>query len=54
MSNPKVSLIKREQKESLFMKVISQLFMQASLDDSNLRGLYINRVILSPAKVCAM
>lgn len=53
MSNPKVSLIKREQKESLFMKEISQLFMKASIDDPALRGLFVNRVVLSPSKgVC--
>jgi len=53
MSNPKVSTIRREQKESLLMKEISQLFLTASLDDPNLRGLFINRVTLSPSKsVC--
>jgi ribosome-binding factor A len=45
-----VSQVKRAQKESLFFREISQLFLQASLDDNRLQGLYVNRVQLSPDK----
>ncbi|HVX00867.1 MAG TPA: ribosome-binding factor A [Candidatus Babeliaceae bacterium] len=39
--------IKRAQRESLILRYISQLFMQASLDDPRLQGFFINRVKLS-------
>lgn len=40
--------IKRAQKESLLLKEVSKLFMQASLDDPQLSQVFINRVELSP------
>lgn len=44
------SNVKRAQKESLLFREISQLFLQASMDDSRLQGLFVNRVHLSPDK----
>ncbi len=44
------SSVKRAQKESLFFRKISELFLQASLDDDRLRGLTVNRVQLSSDK----
>ncbi len=50
-----VSNVKRAQKESLLFREISQLFLQASLDDSRLQGITVNRVQLSPDKgVCTV
>ena len=45
-----VTNVKRAQKESLFFREISQLFLQATMDDSRLNGLFVNRVQLSPDK----
>ena len=45
-----VSNVKKAQKESLLFREISQLFLQASMDDSRLQGLFVNRVTLSPDK----
>lgn len=45
-----VSNVKRAQKESLFFREVSQLFAEASLDDTRLHGLTLNRVQLSPDK----
>ncbi len=45
-----LSHIKRSQKESLLFREISQLFLQATLDDPRLEGLFVNRVQLSPDK----
>ena len=45
-----VSNVKRAQKESVLFREISQLFLQASLDDPALRNFSINRVQLSPDK----
>lgn len=42
--------VKRAQKESLFFREISKLFMQATMDDKRLQGLFVNRVHLSPDK----
>jgi ribosome-binding factor A len=50
MNNKRVSDIKRSQKEALFLRTISNLFLQATLDDALLRGFCINRVTLSPDK----
>ena len=50
MNNKRVSDIKRSQKEALFLRTISNLFLQATLDDAQLRGFCINRVMLSPDK----
>ncbi len=44
------SAIKRAQKESLLFRVISQLFLQATLDDPRLQGIFVNRVQLSTDK----
>ncbi len=45
-----VSAIKRAQKESLLFREIAQLFLEATLDDSRLQGVVVNRVQLSPDK----
>jgi ribosome-binding factor A len=45
-----ISEIKKAQKESLLFKEISKLYMQASMDDPRLAGIFINRVKLSPDK----
>lgn len=45
-----VSNVKRAQKESLFFREISQLFMQTAMDDQRLQGIFVNRVQLSPDK----
>lgn len=50
MTNPKVSHIKRAQKEKLLMRTISQLFYEACADDVRLNGLSITKVVLSPDK----
>lgn len=42
--------VKRAQKESLFFREISQLFLQATMDDKRLQGIFVNRVALSPDK----
>jgi len=42
--------IKRRQKASVLYKTISQLFLQASQDDTRLQDLFVNRVELSPDK----
>lgn len=50
MINQTTSAIKRAQKESLFLREISHLFLKASMDDKRLQGLHVNRVTLSPDK----
>jgi len=50
MDNIRVSSIKREQKETLLFREISQLVLQLTLDDSRLHGLFVNRVKLSADK----
>jgi ribosome-binding factor A len=53
MNNLKVQLIKKGRKESLLLREISKLVLQASLDDERLRGLFITHVVLSSDKgVC--
>ena len=50
-----ISNVKRAQKESLLFREISQLFLQAGLDDPKLQTITINRVALSPDKgVCTV
>jgi ribosome-binding factor A len=50
MDNPRVSSIKREQKESLLFQEISRLFLQLVLDEPSLQGLSVSRVKLSADK----
>ncbi len=50
MNNKRVSDIKRAQKESLLLKTISKLFLEATMDNKNLSSFYVNRVSLSPDK----
>lgn len=45
-----VSTIKRAQKESVLLRLISQLFTHASNDDKRLRDLFVNRIELSSDK----
>ncbi len=40
--------IKRAQKESYYFKELSQFFLQITMDDPRLSGLFINKVTLSP------
>lgn len=55
MNRPDNSNVKRAQKESLLFREISNLFMQAAMDDSRLKDVFINRVKLSPDKgVCTV
>ncbi len=50
-----VTNVKRAQKESVLLRLISQLFLQAGIDDPQLRGLFVNRVTLSPDKsICTV
>ncbi len=47
--------VKRAQKESLLFREISQLFLEAALDDPKLHSVTINRVALSPDKsICTV
>lgn len=47
--------IKRSQKESLLLRIISQLYHQVSQDDKVLQQAYVTRVQLSPSKtVCTV
>lgn len=51
----RVQLIKKERRESLLLKEISNLFFQASLDDRQLQDFVITRVSLSNDKsVCSV
>ncbi|OGB83159.1 hypothetical protein A3F66_00145 [candidate division TM6 bacterium RIFCSPHIGHO2_12_FULL_32_22] len=50
MSFSRLSDIKRNQKESLIFRVISDLYLQASLEDKNLIGLIPTRASLSSDK----
>lgn len=53
MSEKKQTDVRRSQKEKLYYKEISRLFLQLTMDDSALSGLWINGVRLSPDKsVC--
>lgn len=40
--------IRKAQKESYFHQEISKLFLQITMDEARLNGLFINRVTLSP------
>ena len=51
MTDSSVRNIKRAQKESQFLREISQLFMQLALDDTKLQNLTIDRVKLSPRQM---
>jgi ribosome-binding factor A len=46
----RVSEIKKAQKEKLLFKEISKLFLELTLDNPELRDLFVSRVILSPDK----
>ncbi len=48
--NPRISEIKRHKKESLFRKEISELLLEASIDNPSLKGLSVSQVTLSPDK----
>lgn len=50
MTPPDVKSVKRAQKESVILRLISQLFLQAEIDDPRLTGLTLTRVVLSPDK----
>ncbi len=50
MTYSRVQDIKRAQKERLFFREISNLFLQMTLDDSRVQGISITRVKLSPDK----
>ena len=50
MNNKRVCDIKRAQKASLLLRVISQLFLEVTLDNKELQGFFVNRVDLSPDK----
>ena len=50
MNHSNVSHIKRSQKESLLLRELSKMLLQLSLDDSELSGLFINRVEFSKNK----
>jgi ribosome-binding factor A len=55
MIRPTVKDIKRAQKESVLLRLISELFIQASLEDPELQGIFVSRVALSPDKgVCTV
>jgi len=47
MSDNRVRDIKHAQRESLLHREISNFFLQITLDDPQLQGLYVNRVKLS-------
>jgi ribosome-binding factor A len=42
--------VKKAQKESLLLREISQLFLEKSMEDSELKNLFVNRVSLSSNK----
>lgn len=50
MHNKRVSDIKRAQKTSLYLRTISTLFSQLTLENQDLRSVYVNRIELSPDK----
>ena len=48
-----VKNIKRAQKESIYFREVSSLFLKVTLDDKKLDGLIVNRVRLTPdKKIC--
>ena len=52
MNQSSLSHIKRSQKESLLLKVLSKMLLELGLDDKELSGLFINRVELSKIGAC--
>lgn len=50
MVRSSVSDIKRAQKESALLKIISNLFLVTIRDDSRIQDIFVNRVELSPDK----
>ncbi len=50
MNNRRVADIKRAQKTSLLYRTISKLFLELSLDKSEFRSVFVNRVEISPDK----
>lgn len=44
-----VKKIRKAQKESLFLHEVARLFLEQSMEDSELRNLFVNRVSLSDA-----
>jgi ribosome-binding factor A len=50
-----VDIIKRARRESLLQKVIAKLLAQQSLDDSELQGVFVNRIGLNANKsICTV
>lgn len=55
MIKSRVSDIKRAQKESALLRILSQMFRLIASDDSRLTDIFINRVALSADKgICAV
>lgn len=50
MTNQSTKTIKKAKKESQFLRVLSELFLQLTLDDASLQKLIISRVELSDDK----
>lgn len=50
MHNPQFRSIKHSQKEAMYLREISKLIFQLTLDEPSLQGMVINRVQLSPNK----
>lgn len=50
-----VNRIKRAQKESLLLHEIAQLFLERALEDSELKNLFVNRIVLSESgSICTV
>lgn len=47
MASPQLRNIKRAQKEAHLLREISNLFLQISLDEPELQGMYVSRIKLS-------
>ena len=50
MNNHRVQEIKRAQKESLLYRTIASLYLELTLDNPDLAGLFVTKVKLSPDK----
>ena len=50
MHSPEFRSVKHSQKEALYLREISNLIFQLSLDEPSLQGMAINRIQLSPNK----
>lgn len=50
MHNKRVYDIKRAQKSSLYLRTISTLFSQLTLENKELNSVYVNRIEMSPDK----